>query len=249
MQPLKGDEFSIIIPTYREALNLPILLAEIASTPFSNKSFEVIIVDDNSDDDTSIIVHELQSKYTWLTFLNRNKKRSLSHSILDGLALSHYPNLVVMDADLSHPANKIPEMLSHLEDPTVEMVIGSRYVSGGSSDPSWPLSRALLSKAAASLVRFLLALPVKDPLSGFLVFRKSTDFEEKQLQPISWKFGLEIMIKNHYQHIVEVPIHFRKRRHGTSKLTIKVMLDCLRHVFALKHKYKERNQPFDQGVN
>lgn len=246
MDILSGDEFSIIIPTYHEAKNIPALIQEIAQVNFKHKTFEVILVDDDSQDGTMEIVEQLRSQYAWLKVIHRQKKRSLSHSILDGLKSSCYPFLVIMDADLSHPPHKIPEMLNYLADQQVDMVIGSRYISGGSSDESWPLARKVLSKTAAWAARRFLSIQAKDPLSGFIAFRKATCFAD-ELQPISWKIGLEIIVKCNYKHIQEVPIRFSKRRYGSSKLTFKVAFDCWRHVLKLMRLSKHRSPKPELG--
>lgn len=237
MDTFKGDGFSIIIPTYHEAKNIPVLIQEIANVNFENTPLEVILVDDDSQDGTEEIVHQLKNQYPWLRIITRHKQRSLSHSIIEGILHSSFKTLIVMDADLSHPVNKIPDMLSLLRDPAVDMVIGSRYIKGGSSDESWPLARKLLSKAAARVTQTLLSIHTKDPLSGFIAFRKPPHFSENTLQPKSWKIGLEIIVKHHCKNIQEIPIHFSKRRHGASKLTLKVAMDCWRHVLTLR---KER---------
>ena len=228
------DGFSIIIPTYHEAKNLPLLAKRIAAVDFGKRDFEVILADDNSQDNTIAVVEELSTHYPWLKLLTRHgKKRDLSDSIIDGFNLASYPILITMDADLSHPPEKIPAMLACLADPAVDAVIGSRYVKGGSTDPSWPMIRVFTSRFAALIARVLLSTPAKDPLSGFLAIRLKTLLAGGRLKPIGWKIGLEIIIKCHCNNIQEVPILFSQRRHGTSKLNFKISLDYLHHVVRL----------------
>jgi dolichol-phosphate mannosyltransferase len=176
----KTESFSIIIPTFREAKNISILINRIAAIPFQ-QSFEVIIVDDFSQDGIDMVVAKLQREFHWLHLIVRNDKKSLSASALAGFNKAQYPLLILMDADLSHPPEKIPEMLAALISPEVDFVIGSRYVTGGSTDTVWPMPRRITSRLSAWLAQFLLPMPVKDPLSGFFAFRKSSLDNAKSL--------------------------------------------------------------------
>lgn len=239
MDTLKNENFSIIIPTYQEAKSIPELVQSLAAVNFGDRKFEVILADDNSQDGTVELVQHLSVEYPWLKLLTRKKPRDLSLSILDGCHAAIYPILITMDADLSHPPEKINEMLAILEDKTVDAVIGSRYVKGGSTDPSWPMTRVFTSKLGALLARILLSIPIKDPLSGFLAIRKQKLLSGGVLKPIGWKIGLEIIIKCHCKNVREIPIHFSQRRHGHSKLTFRISFDYLHHVVRLiGHKLK-----------
>jgi dolichol-phosphate mannosyltransferase len=225
--------FTIVIPTYHEANNIHDLIKRISMVNFAGRSFEVLLVDDNSQDGTTEIVNQLTPQYPWLRLIVRNKDRNLSESVIEGFHHAKYPIIVTMDADLSHPPEKIPEMLSVLTQPDTDIVIGSRYIPGGSTDQHWPVMRKFASLLAAFIARQLLFTKAKDPLSGFLVIRKSTFLSGDKLEPIGWKIGLEIMIKCHCKHVREIPIHFAQRRHGTSKLNFKTSIDYLAHVFRL----------------
>ena len=233
MENKTPENFSIIVPTFQEAKSIPDLIARIASADFGASHFEVILADDNSQDGTEDIVKRLRKDFPWLKLLVRSKPKSLSDSILDGMAMATYPIVVTLDADLSHPPEKIPAMLAILADPSVDAVIGSRYVKGGSTDPSWPLIRVLSSKFAALIAQVCLLTKIKDPLSGFMAIRKSVLQRGGTLKPIGWKVGLEIMIKCHCRNVQELPIHFSQRHHGVSKLNFKISLDYLRHVMHL----------------
>jgi dolichol-phosphate mannosyltransferase len=103
MENNKLENFSIIVPTYREAKNIPELVAQIASVDFGQRQFEVILSDDNSQDGTPEVVKTLRKNYPWLKLLIRSKAKNLSQSILDGFDMAMYPLLVTLDADLSHP--------------------------------------------------------------------------------------------------------------------------------------------------
>lgn len=231
---------SIIIPTYREVSNIEALATRLASVDFQDYPFEVLLMDDNSQDGSVELVHELRQRYPWLRLIVRKGRRDLSQSIIDGFKLARYPLIITMDADLSHPPEVIPAMLSVLGNESIDLVIGSRYMSGGSSDIKWPLHRRLISRAAALSASLLLRVKVYDPLSGFIAFRKSLLESGDPLSPIGWKLGLEIMIKCRCRQIREVPIHFSQRYRGSSKLNLKISLDYFRHLFQL-WRYKLAN--------
>lgn len=223
---------SIIVPTYKEATNIPQLIESIAKTHFDGRLFEVILMDDNSQDGTSEVVDQLKVNYPWLRLVVRQGTRGLSRSVIDGLSEARYPYLVIMDADLSHPADKIPEMLLRLDDPDVDMVIGSRYVKGGSVDEVWPLLRIILSRLSGALARIIIGKNVKDPLSGFIAIKKSS-CQSVELDPIGWKISIELIVKCRCKQIVEVPIHFAQRYLGASKLNARVGLSYIGHLFKL----------------
>lgn len=233
MDMTNNNSFSIIVPTYFEAKNIAELVRRIAQTHFGAAVFEVILMDDNSGDGIEDVVRQLQPQYPWLRLIIRKGKKGLSEAILDGFKQAKYPIWIIMDADLSHPPEKIPEMLALLTQPNVEIVIGSRYIAGGSSDEKWPWFRKALSRLAALIARVLIAVPVKDPLSGFVALKRDTLHTAEKLEPIGWKIGLEIMVKGKCKHIREVPIHFAQRTQGESKLSFKVIMNYLHHVHRL----------------
>lgn len=224
------EGFSIVIPTYLEVENIAILIERISKVDFAGRSFEVLIIDDNSNDGIVEVIERLTLQYPWLRLIVRTGKRDLSQSILEGFEKAHYPILISMDADLSHPPEKIPEMLQALNEPGVEIVLGSRYVPGGSMDEIWPLSRKIASRLAAWVAKVLLSIDLKDPLSGYIAIRKSTLQKGDKLEIIGWKWGLEMMIKCRCTQIREVPIHFSQRHKGDSKLNFKIALRYFSHV-------------------
>lgn len=228
----KELDFSIIIPTYHEAQNIPKLAKQISQVNYGNRQFEVILVDDNSNDGTVDVVQELSQQYPWLKLIVRREKKCLSQSIITGYKSAKHPILITMDADLSHPPEKIPELLDAISNPKVDYVLGSRYIPGGSCDDIWPISRKLTSRLGALIANMLVLsnTRIKDPLSGFSAIRKKTFQTADTLQPIGWKIGLEIMMKCHCKNIVEIPIHFSQRQQGYSKLNLKISFDFLRHV-------------------
>jgi len=225
---------SIIVPTYKEAENLPLLIERIDRL-WATHAFdiELLIMDDDSRDGTEDVVKSLNKD--WVRLVVRKENRGLSPAVVDGLRAARQSVLVVMDADLSHPPEKIPDMVAALEDH--DFVIGSRYVAGGSTDADWGLFRWLNSKVAT-----LLAWPftsARDPMAGFFALRRET-FERgnAKLNPIGYKIGLELLVKCGCRNVGEVPIHFEDRKLGQSKLSWKEQLKYLQHLWRLfRYRY------------
>lgn len=217
---------SIIVPTYRERENLPDLIARIdALRRRYDLEIEVLIMDDDSRDGTVEWVSEHAPDFVKLVV--RTENRGLSPAVIDGLRKARHPVVVVMDADLSHPPERIPAMILALESGQ-QLVIGSRYVPGGTTDDDWGFFRWLNSKVATLLARPF--TEVKDPMSGFFALRRS-DFERaKHLNPVGYKVALELIVKCALENVGEVPIHFTDRVKGESKLTFREQLNYLRHL-------------------
>lgn len=224
--------FSIIIPTYREVKNLPALITRLASALTNHAPFELILMDDNSQDGTTELIASLAPTHPWLRLIQHQGERSWAGSVLQGIQAATYPLLVFMDADLSHPPEMIPAMLLALQQTPTELVIGSRYMKGGSIDKKWPLYRQLISRLSTLVIKPLLPVKINDPLSGFIATQKRFYTSHGQTwNPIGTKLALEMIIKSHLKHIQEIPIHFAEREHGESKLlNKKVMLNYLTQV-------------------
>ena len=218
---------SIIVPTFREAANIPHLAARVAGMfRTSGLSGELLILDDDSRDGTDEVVDALG--LPWVRLIVRTRNRGLSPAVIDGLRAARFDRLVVMDADLSHPPEKIPEMLAEL-DAGADFVIGSRYVAGGTTDAEWGLFRQLNSRVATLLARpFTTAA---DPMAGFFALRADTFRRgEAGLNPIGYKIGLELLVKCGCRDVREVPIHFADRIFGDSKLSMAEQLKYVRHL-------------------
>lgn len=223
-------EITLVIPTYNESENLPILLEKVFDA-FRSAGLDgrVIVVDDNSPDGTWKKAEELKDRYPGLEVLRRINKRGLSSAVLDGFGMSKSDILGVMDADLSHPPEKIPEMVEPLLRGEADIVIGSRYIKmGGTED--WALRRKISSRIATLAVIGLTS--VKDPMSGFF-FLKREVIENVELSPEGFKIALEILVRGKFDRVVEVPIIFRDRVYGETKLSGGVILDYLYHVAKL----------------
>lgn len=231
---------SLIVPTFKERDNLPQLVERLNAVRAQHENFELIVVDDNSCDGTDLWV--ANQKTNWLKLIVRKNERGLSSAVLRGIKESSFPVICVMDADLSHPPEKIPEMVDTLVRQGCDFVIGSRYVRGGQIEGEWGIMRWLNSKVSTLLARPF--TNARDPMSGFFCLYRSKFNEAKNLNPIGYKIGLEIIAKSNCQRIAEVPIKFSERYAGQSKLAefkahLREVTNYLRHIHRLaKFKYK-----------
>jgi len=218
---------SVILPTYKEAKNLREMVTRIfRSLDDNGLKGECIIVDDDSGDGTESVCGELGGEYN-IRLVIRKGERGLSTAVIRGLREASGDILVVMDADLSHPPEKIPEMIQLVGD-GAEFVLGSRYVEGGEIEEDWGFYRKLNSKVATMLAYFLTNL--KDPMSGFFCIPRKTLEACKELSPIGYKIALEVIVKSGTKKVAEVPIFFSRRKHGESKMNLKEQLLYIRHL-------------------
>ena len=234
-------EVSVVAPTYGEAENIP-HLARAVDTVMREAgiAYELIVSDDPSGDETKSVCAEL-SRELPVRLLSRDGPRGLSPAVVDGIGIAAGEFAVVMDADMSHPPERIPEMVAALRERRADFVVGSRYVSGGALDSDWGFFRRLNSWAATVLA--LPLAPLADPMSGFFALRRAMVPARELLSPIGYKIGLEIAVKAGFkrERILEAPIHFRDRQRGESKMTFREQVNYLRHLRRLyHHKWPKR---------
>jgi len=216
---------TVVVPTYNESENFPLLFARIQfALEEEGRPFEVLVVDDNSPDGTADVAQRLDARVR--SFVRQ--ERGLATAVIFGLQHATHDLCVCIDGDLSHPPEKIPELLGHLER-GAPFAIGSRYVAGGET-VDWSPLRWLNSWGATLLARPL--TKVHDPMSGFFACRRS-EVPFAELNPIGYKIGLEILVKSSISAPAEVPITFTDRLHGRSKMTAKEQLAYLTHLFRL----------------
>jgi len=217
---------SIVVPTFREAANLRELILRIERTcARAALTAELLLMDDDSRDGSAEIVGELG--HSWVRFIVRSGPRGLAPAILEGFALARAPRIVVMDADLSHRPERIPDLCAALDE-GAEFVIGSRYARGGTVGRPWGFCRTINSRAATLLARPFTS--AKDPMSGFFAIRRDTLERAARLDPVGFKIGLELIVKCGLRDVREIPIHFEPRAAGKSKLGIREQLRYLRHL-------------------
>lgn len=218
---------TVVVPTYHEVENIPHLVQRLQGVrEQANLDLELLLMDDDSRDGSDALVESLG--VPWVRLITRRANRSLSWAVLDGLQLSQRDVLVVMDADLSHPPEKIPQMLEALLDEGVDVVVGSRFIEGGSTADDWGVFRWLNSRVATVLALPLVSL--SDPMSGFFALRRATFLVGRDFNPVGYKILLELIIKCGCARVAEVPIHFDDRRFGKSKLSLKEQMKYIQHL-------------------
>ncbi len=238
-------QVSIIIPTLNEAENLPVLIPRIAAA-LSGRGYEILILDDSSRDNTPEVCQQLAQSYN-IQLITRRPENGLSGAVLHGLREAAGEYLVVMDADLQHPPENIPDLLRPLEQNQADFAIGSRYTQGGTTHTTWSLFRKLNSRTATLLARPV-AGPMHDPMSGFFALRRRTFQQARELTPLGYKIGLELICKCNIQKPLEIPIHFATRHSGQSKLSVKQQFKYLEHLSRLYDFFFPRLSPIIKFV-
>jgi glycosyltransferase involved in cell wall biosynthesis len=210
-------DVSVILPTYNEAENIPLIVPKIFEILNAAQiKGEVIIADDSSPDGTGDVAKELARKYP-MQVLIRTANRGLSAAVIDGFGLSKAKTCVVMDADGSHPVESLPKMLRPLIENEADVAVGSRHREGGAIG-DWPIHRRIISKVAAMLAKGITIM--SDPTTGFMAIKKEL-LDGLNLSPIGWKIVLEIVVKLSPNRMIEVPITFEDRQFGESKMSLK----------------------------
>ena len=225
-------QLSVVVPTFNERDNVGALLRKLEAT-LQGIAWEVIFVDDNSPDGTWQVVRELARQDDRVRCIRRIGRRGLSGACIEGILASSAPYAAVMDADLQHDETRLPKMLSLLQSGEAELVVGSRYIEGGSA-ASFDSQRAGASAFATEIARRVLRVSIADPMSGFFMIRRDR-FEAlaPQLSTQGFKILLDVVATAHGElKAVEIPYSFGSRLHGESKLDSMVALDFLGLVLA-----------------
>ena len=225
-------ELSVVVPTFNERDNVTVLYRRLEAT-LSGIAWEVVFVDDNSPDGTWEVVRALARKDSRVRCIRRIGRRGLSGACIEGILASSGPYAAVIDADLQHDETQLPKMVALLRSGEAELVVGSRYVEGGSAD-SFNKQRAGASQLATEVARRALKVEVADPMSGFFMIRRDR-FEQlaPQLSTQGFKILLDIIATAQGKlRAVEIPYTFGSRQHGESKLDSMVALDFLGLVLA-----------------
>lgn len=222
---MKG--LSIIVPTYNEAQNIQPLLRKLVNVKKQIKApCEIIVVDDNSPDATAQVAMRVARRCKGIRILVRENERGLASAILYGVQRSKYDAICVMDADFQHPPELIPKLWKNIKE--ADIVVASRFMPGSKVD-GLNFHRKMISKLAILVPRVLFSKirRVKDPVSGFFMFKKEL-MNGISFNPYGFKFLLELIVKSKWKKIVEYPFTFKKRRGGTSKLNLKEFLNYLK---------------------
>jgi dolichol-phosphate mannosyltransferase len=223
---------SVVVPTFNERDNVTVLYRKLEAA-LGGVAWEVVFVDDNSPDGTWDVVRGLARRDSRVRCVRRIGRRGLSGACIEGILASSAPFAAVMDADLQHDETQLPKMLALLQGGDAELVIGSRYIEGGSAE-SFNRQRAGASALATEVAKRVLGVRVADPMSGFFMIRRDR-FEQlaPQLSVQGFKILLDVIASAHGEvRTVEVPYTFGSRLHGESKLDSMVALDFLGLVLA-----------------
>ncbi len=223
---------SVVVPTFNERDNVTRLYQKLQAT-LQGVAWEVIFVDDNSPDGTWDVVRGLARQDSRVRCIRRIGRRGLSGACIEGILASSAPFAAVMDADLQHDETQLPKMLSLLQSGEAELVVGSRYIEGGSAD-GFNRRRAGASALATGVAKRVLGVSIADPMSGFFMVRRDR-FEElaPKLSTQGFKILLDVVATAHGKlKTIEIPYSFGARLHGESKLDSMVALDFLGLVLA-----------------
>jgi dolichol-phosphate mannosyltransferase len=233
---------TVVIPTYNEAENLPKLVSVLFSLPLD---LSVLVVDDNSPDGTGDIAEGLAKEHSGrVAVLRRAGKLGLRSAYIEGFHKAFdlgAEAVVQMDADFSHDPQVIREMAKCIE--SCDVVIGSRYVKGGSLDEHWPLWRKGLSAFGNFYARTILNFPLRDVTTGFRMWRRSV-LQAMPLDRIRSN-GYIFLVEMAYvaflmgYDITEVPIYFADRRWGKSKMSLKIQLEAAIRIWDVKLHYRD----------
>ncbi|RME90224.1 MAG: polyprenol monophosphomannose synthase [Anaerolineae bacterium] len=233
---------AIIVPTYNEAENLPRLVSALLALPLESR---VLVVDDNSPDGTGRVADDLAARQRdRVEVLHRAGKLGLRSAYLEGFrrALTwDVDALAQMDADFSHDPRALPTMVERLGE--YDVVLGSRYVRGGSVDVRWPLWRKALSAFGNFYARTILGLPLRDVTTGYRLWRRET-LEAMPLERVranGYVFLVEMIYLAHCleYRIGEVPIYFADRRWGKSKMSFRIQAEAALRVWQVWWGYRD----------
>lgn len=230
----------IIIPTFNEIDNIERLIRAILTI---HKSPHILVVDDNSPDLTSELVSSLQVEFKENLFLlNRPIKEGLGKAYIDGFKWGlkrDYNYFIQMDADFSHDPNSIINLFNSCHKMGNDVAVGSRYING-INVINWPISRILLSYFASFYVRIITGMPIKDPTSGFVCYKRIVleALNLERIKFIGYAFQIEMKFKAFCKKfkLKEIPIIFKDRTRGESKLTNSIIFEAVSGVIYMKLK-------------
>ncbi|MFB5598273.1 MAG: glycosyltransferase [Nitrosopumilaceae archaeon] len=197
---------------------------------------QTIVIDDNSPDGTGNLVEEYIKNVkkiadNTIDIIHRKAKQGLSAAILNGIQKAKGDTIIIMDSDFSHPPSIIPKMIDALKQSQCDIVIASRYVTGGGIQ-GWSLKRKLMSKIATKIAKKGLGVKQKDPMSGFFAFKRNI-INGLKFDAIGYKMLLEILVKTKGATVKEIPYTFTDRKFGSSKLGLSTITDYAKAVWKL----------------
>ncbi|WP_299520947.1 polyprenol monophosphomannose synthase [Winogradskyella sp.] len=230
----------VIIPTYNEIENIEAIIRSVFS---QEKVFHVLVVDDNSPDKTAEKVKTIQSEFSdQLFLLERNKKEGLGRAYIVGFKWAlekSYDYIFEMDADFSHNPDDLIKLYEACAEVGADVSVGSRYVEG-ITVVNWPLSRILLSYGASRYVRFITGMKLKDSTAGFICYKRKVleTIDLNKVRFIGYAFQIEMKFKAYKKgfQIIEIPVIFKDRIKGKSKMSSSIISEAIFGVISLKLK-------------
>jgi dolichol-phosphate mannosyltransferase len=225
-------ELSIVVPTYNERENVPVLVERLKRM-LGTLAWEIIVVDDDSPDGTAAVVKDLAAADPRVRCIRRIGRRGLAGALLEGMLSSQARFVAALDADLQHDETLLMAMVERLRQGDVDLVVASRYIDGQSGEGFAP-ARARASRWSSIIARRFLGVELTDPMSGFFMIRRET---VEQLAPSLSSQGFKLLLDivataRGKLRVVELPCVFRARQHGLSKLDTRVILDFAALVIA-----------------
>jgi dolichol-phosphate mannosyltransferase len=213
-----GVELSVVVPSFNERRNVALLIGRLEEA-LRGLDWEVIYVDDDSPDGTAEEVRAMAATNRRVRCVHRIGRRGLSSAVIEGMLASSAPYVAVIDADMQHDETLLPRMLATLKRDSLDIVVGSRYVTGGGTG-DWDNRRAAVSRFATRLSRLVIQQPLSDPMSGFfMISRAAFDRSVRQLSGQGFKILLDLFASAPEPYrFAELPYTFRSRIHGESKL-------------------------------
>ncbi|RPJ22464.1 MAG: polyprenol monophosphomannose synthase [Chloroflexi bacterium] len=232
----------VVLPTYNEAENLPKLVSALLSLPLD---LSVLVVDDHSPDGTGAIADELIDRHIGkVSVLHRTGKLGLRSAYIEGFrkAFELGADIVVqMDADFSHNPTVLTEMARGIA--SCDVMIGSRYVKGGSLDERWPAWRKFLSAFGNFYARTILAFPLRDVTTGYRMWRREAleNMPLDRIRSSGYIFLVEMAYVAYLMgfKITETPIHFADRRWGKSKMSLRIQLEAAVRIWDVWWHYRD----------
>ncbi len=243
---------TIVLPTYNEAENLPKLVSALLSLPLD---LSVLVVDDHSPDGTGEIADQLSSSHpTKVSVLHRAGKMGLRSAYMKGFQKAFEGGaeaVVQMDADFSHDPAVLIEMAKRIA--SCDVVIGSRYVKGGSLDERWPAWRKLLSAFGNFYARTILSFPLRDVTTGYRMWRREVlqNMPLDRIRSNGYIFLVEMAYVAYLMkyRISEVPIHFADRRWGKSKMSLRIQLEAAVRIWDVWWHYRDLRSKIRPFIN
>jgi dolichol-phosphate mannosyltransferase len=224
------DRVTVVIPTYNESENISGITSAV-----TGQGYRLLVVDDSSPDGTADLAREIAEDEPLVSVLVRPGKQGLGPAYVAGFdrAIEDGAEIVVeMDADFSHDPSDLPRLVAAVDD-GADMAIGSRYVPGGAT-PDWPLGRRLISRGGNLYVRIMLGLPIRDATAGFRAYRatalRALPYRDAQASGYAFQVEMAWRASREGLTVVEVPISFKDRELGTSKMGTGIVLEAMRLV-------------------